>query len=91
MGIVAVRVVPRSSRSGVEVLADAIVVRVRAPAVEGRATEEARRTLAEALALPPAAVALRSGHRSREKRFEVPGITGAQARQRLLERSRGSP
>ena len=90
MGIVAVRVVPGSSASRVEVRADAIVVRVRARAVEGRATEEARRTLAEALEMPPSAVALRSGSRSREKRFEVSGITGEQARQRLLGRSEGS-
>jgi uncharacterized protein len=91
MGVVAVRVLPRSSTSRVEVIADAIVVRVRAPAAEGRATEEARRTLAAALDVPRTAVALRSGRRSREKRFEVAGITEAQARQRLLGRRDGSP
>ena len=89
MGVVAVRVLPRSSTSRVEVVADAIVVRVRAPAVEGRATEEARRTLAAALEVPRTAVTLRSGRRSREKRFEVAGITEAQARQRLLGRRQG--
>jgi uncharacterized protein YggU (UPF0235/DUF167 family) len=91
MGVVAVRVLPRSSTSRVEVVADAIVVRVRAPAAEGRATEEARRTLATALHVPRTSVALRSGRRSREKRFEVAGITEAQVRQRLLGRREGSP
>ena len=90
MGIVAVRVVPGSSASRVEVRADAIVVRVRARAVEGRATEEARRTLAAALDVPRTAVTLRSGRRSREKRFEVAEITEVQARQRLLGRREGS-
>jgi uncharacterized protein YggU (UPF0235/DUF167 family) len=87
MGVVAVRVLPGTSRSEVEVRAGAIVVRVRSRAVEGKATEEARRTLAAALDVPASAVALRSGHRSREKVFEVDGITGAQARQRLREHS----
>jgi uncharacterized protein YggU (UPF0235/DUF167 family) len=90
MGIVAVRVLPGSPRSEVEVVGDAIVVRVRARAVEGRATEDARRTLAAALNVPPSAVALRSGRRSREKLFEVADLTGQQARQRLRGRPEGA-
>ena len=49
----------------------ALVVAVHAPAVDGRATEAARRALAEALGVRPARVALRSGATSRDKLFTV--------------------
>lgn len=49
----------------------ALVVAVRAPAVDGRATEAARRALAEALGVRPASVALRTGATSRDKLFLV--------------------
>ncbi len=47
------------------------MVAVTAPAVDGRATEAARRAVAEALGLPPATVRLRHGATSRDKLFEV--------------------
>jgi uncharacterized protein YggU (UPF0235/DUF167 family) len=47
------------------------VVAVNAPAVDGRATEAARRALAEALGLRTAAVTLRTGAASRDKLFTV--------------------
>jgi hypothetical protein len=75
---VAVRVKPGSSRARVGGRFDgphgpALVVAVNAPAVDGRATEAARRALAEALGLRPAAVTLRTGAASRDKLFEVVG------------------
>jgi uncharacterized protein YggU (UPF0235/DUF167 family) len=84
VGILSVRVVPRSSRTGVEASPEAIVVRVRAAPEGGRATAEARNALAAALGIPPSAVTLRRGRRSREKVFEVAEMTGSQALQRLL-------
>jgi hypothetical protein len=84
MGTVAVRVVPRSRRPGVAVEERGIVVRVRAAPEDGRATEEAARALAEALDVPASAVRLRRGARSREKLFEVAGIDGTDALQRIL-------
>jgi uncharacterized protein YggU (UPF0235/DUF167 family) len=48
-----------------------LVVAVTAPAVDGRATEAARRALAEALRVRPAAVSLRSGVTGRDKLFVV--------------------
>jgi uncharacterized protein YggU (UPF0235/DUF167 family) len=73
---VAVRVRPGSARAGVGGRADgpygpALVVAVHAPAVDGRATEAARRALAAALGVRPAAVALRAGGSSRDKLFTV--------------------
>ena len=75
MGTVTVRVTPRSGRTAVEATAGGIVVRVRAAPEGGRATEEARQALAEALGVPASGVSLRSGARSRTKVFEVNGLT----------------
>jgi hypothetical protein len=75
MGTVTVRVTPRSGRTAVEATAGGVVVRVRAAPEGGRATEEARQALAEALGVPASGVSLRSGARSRTKVFEVNGLT----------------
>ncbi|MBI2238280.1 MAG: DUF167 domain-containing protein [Actinobacteria bacterium] len=83
MATVTVRVVPRSSRRAVEVGPDGIVVRVQAPPEVGRATEEARRALAEALGVPPSSVSLRAGERSRTKVFEIEGLSLEEVRMRL--------
>ena len=73
---VAVRVKPGSSRTRVGgsyagPYGPALVVAVNAPAVDGRATEAARRALADALGVRPAAVTLRTGATSRDKIFAV--------------------
>lgn len=73
---VAVRVKPGASRTRVGGGFEgghgpALVIAVQAPAVDGRATEAARRALAEALGLRPAAVSLRRGATSRDKLFLV--------------------
>jgi uncharacterized protein YggU (UPF0235/DUF167 family) len=71
-----VRVKPGASRESVGgshpgPLGPALVISVRAPAVDGRATEAARLALAKALGVRPAAVLLRSGATSRDKVFAV--------------------
>jgi uncharacterized protein YggU (UPF0235/DUF167 family) len=83
MGTVTVRVAPRSGRTAVEAGPEGIVVRVRSAPEGGRATEEARRTLAEAAGVPPTAVRLRSGARSRTKVFEVDRRDAVQLERRL--------
>jgi len=62
---------------------DALKVRVRAPALEGRANESLRELLARALGLPRAAVEVVHGARSRLKLVEIRGLTPAEARARL--------
>ncbi len=57
----------------------ALIVAVSAPAVDGKATEAARRALAQALGVRPAQVALRVGATSRDKVFTVDGIAAAVA------------
>jgi uncharacterized protein YggU (UPF0235/DUF167 family) len=73
---VPVRVRPGASRTAVGgrhdgPLGPALIVSVGAPAVDGRATEAARRALAEALGVRRASVTLRSGAASRDKLFQV--------------------
>jgi uncharacterized protein YggU (UPF0235/DUF167 family) len=73
---VLVRVKPDASREAVGgchpgVHGPALVIAVHAPAVDGRATEAARRALAKALEVRPAAVLLHSGATSRDKVFTV--------------------
>jgi uncharacterized protein YggU (UPF0235/DUF167 family) len=72
--VITVRVTPRS-QPGIEARGDTLLIRVAAPPVEGRATEEARRALAHAVGVPPSRVALVSGGRSRTKRFRISGLT----------------
>ncbi|MDQ4005874.1 MAG: DUF167 domain-containing protein [Actinomycetota bacterium] len=86
--VIAVQVRPRS-RAGIELTDAGLVIRVTAPPEKGRATEEARRALAEALDVPPTSVSLRSGPASRRKSYTVQGLDVTVARRRLLERVRG--
>jgi uncharacterized protein YggU (UPF0235/DUF167 family) len=67
----------------VEVSPAGVVIRVRSVPESGRATEEARKALATALDMPPPAVRLRAGARSRTKLFELDGVTTGEALQRL--------
>lgn len=88
MATISVRVIPRSSRRQVESAPGGVTIRVQSPPAGGRATEEARRALAEALGLSPGRVSLRSGGRSRWKVFSVEGLSEPEIRERL-ERQTG--
>ncbi|WFE29382.1 DUF167 domain-containing protein [Solwaraspora sp. WMMD791] len=73
---IAVRVKPGSSRSRVGgshpgPRGPALVIAVSAPAVDGRATEAARRALAAALDVPARRVTVHTGATSRDKIFAV--------------------
>ena len=73
---VAVRVRPRASRSAVGGSYDgtygpALVVAVREPAVDGRATQAVLAAVARALGLGQAQVLLRTGDRSRDKLLTI--------------------
>jgi uncharacterized protein YggU (UPF0235/DUF167 family) len=73
---IVVRVKPGASRTKIGGRYDgpygsAVVVAVNAPAVDGRATEAARKALASALRVRPGSLALRAGAASRDKLFTV--------------------
>ena len=74
-----VRVQPRASKNEVAgVIEGALKVRLQAPALEDRANEALVEFLAELLKRPKAAVRILSGHRSRDKRVEIEGVTEQQ-------------
>jgi uncharacterized protein (TIGR00251 family) len=52
----------------------ALIVRVTAPAIDGRANESLRRLLAKRLRVPTSAVTIVRGHRSRDKLIEIDGL-----------------
>ena len=73
---ITVRVRPRAGRTNVEAGPDStLLVRVRAALEGGRATKEAAAALAASLGVPPSAVRLRTGARSRVKIFDVEGVS----------------
>jgi uncharacterized protein (TIGR00251 family) len=82
--VVHVHVQPRAGRDEVTGRhGDALRVRVRAPAVEGRATDAARRLVADAFGMAARDVELVSGERSRLKRFRLAGVPRESALVRL--------
>jgi hypothetical protein len=74
--IFSVRVVPRSSKSGVAGEHDGMLkVRIAAPPVEGAANEELVKTLAKAFHVPARSVQITSGLSSKTKQVRVEGAT----------------
>ncbi len=79
-----VRVQPRASRSQLGGEREgALVVRLTAPPVDGRANEALSRLLADVLGLAPSAVRLVRGDSGRDKLVAIAGIDAATARARL--------
>ena len=77
--IVNIRVTPRASRNAIQGLfQDALKIRLQAPPVEGKANDALVRFLADALDVPPRAVAILSGDTGRNKRVLIRGVTVAQ-------------
>jgi uncharacterized protein YggU (UPF0235/DUF167 family) len=81
--LLAVSVKPGSRSPGIVISGESVTVRVREPAVEGRATEAARRAIAAALRVPQRAVTLVRGATSRHKSFAITGLTKVEIIQRL--------
>jgi uncharacterized protein len=76
---VRVRVQPRAKRPGLgEWRGEALVVRVNAPPVEGRANAAVCQAVAKAAGVPPSRVSVVRGHATREKTIRVEGVTAAE-------------
>jgi uncharacterized protein (TIGR00251 family) len=72
---IGVRVQPRAPRDEVAFVREGIVVvRVTAPALEGRANRAACRVVAERLGVSPRQVAIVRGERHRDKVLEISGV-----------------
>lgn len=66
----AVRVTPRAKRNAVDP-GDPIRIWVTAPAVDGKATEAARKLLAKSLGIAPSRLKFVRGATARDKLFEI--------------------
>jgi len=64
----------------------AVKIKLRAPAVEGKANAALIRFLAEQLKLPRQSIALERGHRSRDKLIRIDGLTAEDVRTRMRVR-----
>jgi uncharacterized protein len=84
---IAVRVQPRAGRDEiVGERAGALLVRVKAPPVEGRANEAVRKLVAKRLGVAPRRVSVVRGASSRDKLVEVDGMDDHAVRQALGSR-----
>jgi uncharacterized protein len=63
---------------------DAIKIKLRAPAIEGKANTALRKFLAEKLSIPQRAIVLDRGERARDKVLRIDGLSGEDVRQRLI-------
>ena len=63
---------------------DAIKIKLRAPAVEGKANAALRRFLAEKLSMPQRTIVLEYGNRSRDKVLRIDGLSEKDIRRSLL-------
>jgi hypothetical protein len=79
-----VKAIPNASRDEVVGwVGGALKVKVRAPALDGRANESLRELLAGALGMPARAVEVVRGAKSRLKVVEIRGLTPDEVRARL--------
>ena len=64
---------------------DAIKIKLRAPAVEGKANTALRKFLAETLSIPQRAIVLEHGEKSRDKVIRIDGLSEADIYRGLFE------
>jgi uncharacterized protein len=84
MPYLSVRVTPGARDSAVTGWqGDVLRVRVREKAEKGRANEAVAKLLAKSLGVPASAVTLKRGETSREKLFEIDGLTEDDVRNRM--------
>jgi uncharacterized protein (TIGR00251 family) len=79
-----IKAIPNAPRSEIAGwLGAALKVKLHAPALEGRANEELCHFLADTLGLPPRAVSLFRGEKSRQKIVAITGLSADEVRTRL--------
>jgi uncharacterized protein (TIGR00251 family) len=74
---ISIKVKPGSKKEGISVENNILIVRVHAPAVDGKANEALIRVLSEFLDISKSQIAIISGHTSRMKRIEIPEQSAA--------------
>lgn len=84
--IVPVRVIPRSPKSAITGMrGEAVLVRLKAPPVDGAANEALIEFLARSFGRPRRDVSLVAGEKSRDKRVEIHGLTESEFAARLSD------
>ena len=87
---IAVRVIPRSSRSEiVGEMEGALKVKLRSPPVDGAANAELIKLLAKKLGVPRSAVAIIAGETSKTKQLTITGVSADRFRDLLSSISGG--
>ena len=81
--LITVRVIPRSSKNGLEWDQGALKARITASPVEGAANEALIALLAERLGLPKRSISIVRGATSRQKIVEIVGMTEEEVEQAL--------
>jgi uncharacterized protein (TIGR00251 family) len=81
--LISVRVIPRSSKNGIEWEQGKLKVRLAAPPVDGAANEALVALLAEQLGLPKRHISIVRGATSRQKTVEITGVTPENLEQKL--------
>lgn len=69
-----VRVQPRSSKQGVEIIGDTLKVRLTAPPVDGAANEQLKGILSETLGIRKSSIRIIRGLSSRNKVVSIEGV-----------------
>jgi uncharacterized protein len=83
--VVSVKVVPRASRTELQVTdAGTLKLRVAAPPVDGAANREIIKFFAKTLSVAKSAVEITAGHKGRNKRVHIAGLPVRRVRQALL-------
>ena len=84
--ILEVRVIPNASRTAITgTRGDEVVLRVNAPAIEGKANRAALAYLSRAFGVRSSAVRLVGGEKSRHKKIEIVGLDSGEFTNKLAD------
>ena len=81
-----VRVIPNAPKTAITGMrGDEMVLRVNAPASDGKANRVAIRFLARMFGVSTSSIQLVSGEKSRHKKFEIVGLESGEIREKLAD------
>jgi uncharacterized protein (TIGR00251 family) len=84
-----VRVIPNARKTGFRgYREDECVLRLNAPAIEGKANKAASKYVANYFGVPASAVSIVTGEKSRHKIFQIVGLESIDLERKLAEISR---
>jgi hypothetical protein len=81
--IIEARVVPRAQEQKVLLQGEIIKIRIVEAPIEGKGNEAVCRILANSLKIPKYLISIRSGHKSKNKRILIEGLSEYEVKKRL--------